>query len=109
MTAKEPNTDTSWVDPDDGPELDDDFFARADLYDGGKLIKPGLSRTGEPKVKLEEVWLSPDVAARLKNIPSWQTVLDSVLLAWLDGRLVHMSKPDDNATVSGDKPAEAAE
>lgn len=109
MTGKEPNTDTSWVDPDDGPELDDDFFERADLYDNGKLIKPGKSRTGEPKVKLEDVWLSPDVAARLQDIPSWQTVLDFVLLSWLDGRLVHRSKPDDVATSDQEKPAEAAE
>jgi hypothetical protein len=109
MTGKEPDTDNAWVDPDEAPELDDGFFERADLYDDGKLIRPGKSRTGEPKVKLDDVWLSPDVAARLQAVPSWQTVLDSVLLSWLDGKLVHKPKPDDAPAASPEKPAEAAE
>ncbi len=108
MSAKEPATGSEWVDPDDAPEWTDEDFARADLYDGGKLIRPGKSRTGEPKVRLEEVWLSPDVVERLQAIPSWQTVLDSVLLSWLDGRLVRKATADDS-TPSREGSAEAAE
>ena len=33
--------DTVWVDPDDAPELNDEFFERADEYLGESLVKRG--------------------------------------------------------------------
>jgi len=108
MNAKEPAVSDSDVDPDDAPEWTDEEFARADRYENGRLVRPGLSPSGEPKVKLDEVWLSPDVAARLQSIPSWQTVLDSTLRAWLDQKLVRR-KPEDEARPGNDTPAQAAE
>lgn len=107
MSGKEPGTDSDF-DPDDAPELTDEILARADWYENGRLVRPGLSPSGEPKVKLDDVWLSPDVAARLQSIPSWQTVLDSTLRAWLDQKLVRR-KPDDDAPAGKDTTAQAAE
>jgi hypothetical protein len=42
-------------------------FVHSEAYENGRLVRPGLSPSGEPKVKLDEVWLSPDVAARLQQ------------------------------------------
>jgi|SRR5271163_4143097 uncharacterized protein (DUF4415 family) len=33
--------DKHWVDPDDAPELDADYFERADVYVGERLVKRG--------------------------------------------------------------------
>jgi hypothetical protein len=33
--------DAEWVDPDDAPELDDEFFERADEYLGESLVRRG--------------------------------------------------------------------
>ena len=35
-----------WVDPDDAPELDADYFERADVYEGDKLIRRGRGLDG---------------------------------------------------------------
>jgi predicted RNase H-like HicB family nuclease len=37
------------IDPDDAPELTDDFFEHADLYEGETLIRRGKPRLGTPK------------------------------------------------------------
>ena len=39
--AEEKIPDTAWVDPDDAPELDDEFFERADEYLGESLVRRG--------------------------------------------------------------------
>jgi hypothetical protein len=41
MTVSNGNTETEWVDPDDAPELDDDWFDRADLMIGDIVIRRG--------------------------------------------------------------------
>ncbi|MBF0160434.1 MAG: hypothetical protein HQL58_13040 [Magnetococcales bacterium] len=41
MNENKQNTDTVWVDPDDAPELTDEFFERADEYIGERLIRSG--------------------------------------------------------------------
>ena len=35
-----------WVDPDDAPELTREFFQRADIYEGDKLIRRGRPPPG---------------------------------------------------------------
>ena len=44
---------SDWVDPDDAPELTAEFFARAEIREGGKIIRPAtgtLTRAGRPPV-----------------------------------------------------------
>ena len=36
-----------WVDPDDAPELDADYFERADVYVGERLVKRGRGIGGD--------------------------------------------------------------
>lgn len=41
MLRKRGAGERKWRDLDDAPELIDDFFGRADVYHGDKLISPG--------------------------------------------------------------------
>jgi uncharacterized protein (DUF4415 family) len=76
-------------DPDDAPELTDEFFERADQYHGDALIRrgrPKAAATKEP-VKLR---LDPDVLAALRATgDGWQTRINDMLRASLElaGRL----------------------
>jgi len=51
MTAKKRSTPATRKDPDDAPELTEDFFKKADLYEGTKLkIKArGRPKSASPK------------------------------------------------------------
>jgi uncharacterized protein (DUF4415 family) len=65
------------------PELDDDFFERADYYEGGKLVRRGRPRSDHPKVPIS-IRLSEDVLARFKaGGPGWQSRIDAALKEWL--------------------------
>jgi uncharacterized protein (DUF4415 family) len=65
------------------PELDDDFFERADYYEGSKLVRRGRPRSEHPKVPIS-IRLSEDVLARFKaGGPGWQSRIDAALKEWL--------------------------
>ena len=68
-----------WVDPDDAPELTDEFLSRADVFDGEKLIRRGRPLLAEKK-QLVTLRLDPAVLARLRATgPGWQTRVNEVL------------------------------
>jgi uncharacterized protein (DUF4415 family) len=75
--------------PDDAPELTDEFFQRADLYQGEKLVRRGRPKafvTKEP-VKIR---LDADVLLALRATgDGWQTRINDTLRASLQlaGRL----------------------
>ncbi len=76
-------TATSWIDPDDAPELTDAFFAEADELRGKRLIKRGRPRLAEPKVLLS-VRYSADVVAFFRATgEGWQTRMNDVLKAYV--------------------------
>jgi len=87
MTVKRKNTKAAWVDPDDAPELTDDFFDRAQIAVGEKIIRPAngtLTKRGRPKLsapkKSVHLRLSPDVLAYFRKTgPGWQTRIDEAL------------------------------
>lgn len=90
MPASKRATRTTSLDPaDDAPELTDEFFEEADLYEGDKLIRRGRPKaavTKEP-VKLR---LDPDVLEALRATgDGWQTRINDMLRASLalGGRL----------------------
>ncbi len=75
---------SAWTDPDDAPDLDDAFFARADLYDGPKLVRRGRPPTAAPKQQVT-LRLDPEVISRLRaSGPGWQTRVNDALHEWLD-------------------------
>jgi uncharacterized protein (DUF4415 family) len=49
MEKKKAVGERTWVDPDDAPELTDDFFRRADIYEGDILIRRGRPKSAAPK------------------------------------------------------------
>ncbi len=65
------------------PELDDDFFERADYHEGGKLVRRGRPRAEHPKIATS-IRLSEDVLRRFKaSGPGWQSRIDAALKDWL--------------------------
>jgi uncharacterized protein (DUF4415 family) len=74
---------TPWTDPDDAPELTDEFFARADTFEGEKLVRRGRPRLAAPK-KQVTLRLDPAVVDGLRATgPGWQTKANAVLKYWL--------------------------
>ena len=50
-----------WIDADDAPELTREFFRRADVYEGEKLLRRGRPPVGERPKEAVKLRLSPDV------------------------------------------------
>ena len=70
-------------DYDEIPELTDEWFERADVYIGDKLIRRGRPRAEAPK-RAVNIRLSPDVLDRFKATgKGWQTRIDAALKEWL--------------------------
>ena len=65
MIVKKRSMPATWKDPDDAPELTEDFFKNADLYEGTKLKTRGRPNSASPKepVKLR---LDANVLAALR-------------------------------------------
>ena len=79
MPTKKPAGKNPWIDPDDAPELTKDYFVRADVYRGEKLVRRGRPPLERPKqaVKLR---LSPDVIEHYRaGGPGWQTRINATL------------------------------
>lgn len=71
--------DIGW-DPDDAPELDDAWFERADLRQGGRLIRRG-HRPGET----ERLVLPTPLVERFRaGGEDWQVRIEAALQQWLD-------------------------
>lgn len=80
MPTKKPSTDTTWTDPDDAPALDDAWFAEADQYDQGTLVrKGGRPKATHPK-QMVTLRLDADVVECFRNSgPGWQTRMNEAL------------------------------
>lgn len=83
MSARKPIRPSTWVDPDEIPELTEEWFETADQYVGDKLVKRGRPKLAAPKqaVKLR---LDADVLAALRaSGEGWQTRINDTLRASL--------------------------
>ena len=68
-----------WVDPDDAPELTKEYFERADLYHGNKLISRGRPPSASPKHALK-LRIDADVVEHFRATgPGWQTRINATL------------------------------
>lgn len=78
----------NWTDADDAPELDEAWFAAADLQKGDALLRRGgRPRKAAPKQAVN-IRLDADVLAWFKNSgPGWQSRINAALRrsAGLDG------------------------
>lgn len=83
MTAKKRAMRTDWTDPDDAPELTDEFFERADEYRGGTLVRRGRPKAEVTKERIT-IRLSPEVVESFRATGrGWQTRVDAALKEWL--------------------------
>ncbi len=96
MNEKEKDFTKPWVDPDDVPELTDEFFAKgkklvgdtkvADevFRDAVKIAKRGRPRKDAPKLPVS-IRLSQEVVEYFRSTGTgWQTRMDQVLREYVD-------------------------
>ena len=96
MNAKSLNTLPEWADPDDAPELTDEFFKKATPMIGDRVVafdefaaaaKKALSR-GRPKAEKTKQALTvrydTEVVEAFKSTgKGWQTRMNAALRDWL--------------------------
>lgn len=74
-----PGTKSTWIDPDDAPELTEEWFQKADLYHGEKLIRRGRPPAESPK-KAISLRVDADVLDKYKaEGPGWQGRMNAAL------------------------------
>ena len=79
MTGKKSASKSTWIDPNHAPELTEEWFASADLYDGNKLIRRGRPAKAAPKEAVN-IRLDPDVLAYFRATgPGWQSRINEAL------------------------------
>ncbi|APR03273.1 MULTISPECIES: BrnA antitoxin family protein [Thauera] len=83
MNANKRATHTDWIDPDDAPELTDEFFEQADEYVGDKRVRRGRPKAGSPKLALTVRYDAEVVEAFRATGKGWQTRMNAALKDWL--------------------------
>lgn len=86
MPENRDDMESTWVDPDDAPELDDAWFERAELRIGDTVIRPGRPKSGATKVSTTVRFDSDIIEAFRADGPGWQTRMNLALRQWLDAR-----------------------
>jgi uncharacterized protein (DUF4415 family) len=78
MSVSSKDTKTDWVDPDDAPELTDEWFDKADLKIGDRVIRRGRP-PGSAK-RLVSLRLDQAVLDRFRaEGPGWQSRINEAL------------------------------
>jgi uncharacterized protein (DUF4415 family) len=95
MTVSKRRTKTSWIDPDDAPDLSTpewrEKFARADLREGSKVVRRGRPPLAHPKQSVN-LRLDVEVIEYFKaGGPGWQTRINERLRQALPA--AHGKKP----------------
>ncbi len=79
MGKKKVASKPEWVDPDDAPELTEEWFESADYYEGDKLVRRGRPKSEAPKEAVS-LRLDPDVVAHYRATgPGWQSRVNEAL------------------------------
>jgi uncharacterized protein (DUF4415 family) len=83
MPTKKSTTVSKWVDPDDAPHLDRDWFERAELREGDHVIRPAAA-VGRPKKEVTKeavnIRLDADVVAYFRATGrGWQSRINDAL------------------------------
>jgi uncharacterized protein (DUF4415 family) len=84
-------TDAHIIQPeeyDELPELNDDFFEKADLYEGSKLIRRGRPAGSSVKEQLT-IRFDKDILEAFRSTGSgWQTRMNDALKEWLKEHVI---------------------
>ena len=81
MSRKNAAGIADWVDPDDAPELTEEFFDKAEAFKGDTFIRRGRGRPpSETRKELISIRLDPEVLDRLRaSGPGWQSRVNGFL------------------------------
>ena len=78
MSASKTDTESAWIDPDDAPELTDEWFDKADFMIGDVVIRRGRP-PGESKAHVS-LRIDKDVLAKFRaDGPGWQSRINAAL------------------------------
>ena len=100
MKKKLPYLKDPLVDEDDAPALSESWFAEANQYRGGVLVKRGRPPQAVTKVAVK-LRLDRDIVAAFKvEGPGWQTRINQALMDWL------VSHPYEGAAINSLRQAE---
>lgn len=83
MSESRATTPSTWVDPDDAPELDASFFQEADLYQGQRLLRRGRPPRADRKVLLSVRYSREVVDYFRQTGEGWQSRMDAVLREYI--------------------------
>jgi uncharacterized protein (DUF4415 family) len=73
MPASKKSTHTTWIDPDEAPELNDEWFEKAELLHGEEVVRRGRPKPAASNVTVI-LRIPLDVPERGKSTgPGWQT------------------------------------
>lgn len=79
MTVRKRASKNTWIDPDDAPELTEEWFETADLYEGERLVRRGRPPKAAPKEAVN-IRLGPDVLAYFRGTGrGWQSRINAAL------------------------------
>ena len=83
MPTKKRTGASRWVDPDEAPPLDREWFERAEIREGERLVRParavGRPRKAAPKQAVN-IRLDPVVLAHFRATgPGWQSRINEAL------------------------------
>lgn len=86
MSGKQSGGGGIWQDKDDAPELTDEFFETATVYDGARVVRRGRPKAASPKAQVT-LRLDAEVLDGLRATgPGWQSRVNSALKQWLAGK-----------------------
>ena len=83
MTENKHATVTSWIDPDEAPELTDEFFRQADEFIGDKLVRRGRPKAQTTKQSLTVRYDRDVIQAFKATGKGWQSRMNDALRDWL--------------------------
>lgn len=82
MNAKAKSSHPTWVDPDDAPEITDEWIASADLREGDKIIRRGRPAGGSKTATT--IRFDDEIIEVFKATgKGWQTRINAALKDWL--------------------------
>jgi uncharacterized protein (DUF4415 family) len=86
MSGKSKGSRRTWREPEDAPEITENWIAEADLYRGKRIVRRGRP-AGTSKKTQTTVRISNDVLKFFRATgPGWQTRMDEALKQYVAAR-----------------------